>query len=58
MTAYLAAILAAGGTPAEAEIVANFAAGIEVGKLGAATVTRTEVLDAYDDYEADKASSR
>ena len=58
VTAYLAAILAAGGTPAEAAIVANFAAGIEVGKLGAATVTRTEVLDAYDDYEADKASSR
>lgn len=57
VTAYLAAILAAGGTPAEAAIVANFAAGIEVGKLGAATVTRTEVLDAYDDYEADKASS-
>jgi rfaE bifunctional protein kinase chain/domain len=57
VTAYLAAILAAGGTPAEAAIVANFAAGIEVGKLGAATVTRTEVLDAYDDYEADRASS-
>jgi D-beta-D-heptose 7-phosphate kinase/D-beta-D-heptose 1-phosphate adenosyltransferase len=56
VTAYLAAILAAGGTPAEAAIVANFAAGIEVGKLGAATVTRTEVLDAYDDYEAGKAS--
>ena len=58
VTAYLAAILAAGGTPAEAAIVANFAAGIEVGKLGAATVTRTEVLEAYDDYEADKASAR
>ena len=43
VTAYLAAMLAAGGTPAEAAVIANFAAGIEVGKLGAATVTTTEV---------------
>jgi D-beta-D-heptose 7-phosphate kinase/D-beta-D-heptose 1-phosphate adenosyltransferase len=50
VTAYLASILAAGGTPAEAAIVANFAAGVEVGKLGAATVTKAEVLDAYDDF--------
>jgi rfaE bifunctional protein kinase chain/domain len=50
VTAYLASILAAGGTPAEAAIVANFAAGVEVGKLGAATVTRAEVLEAYDDF--------
>ena len=46
-----AAILAAGGTPAEAAVVANFAAGIEVGKLGAATVTPAEVLNAWDDYQ-------
>lgn len=50
VTAYLASILAAGGTPAEAAIVANFAAGVEVGKLGAATVTKAEVLEAYDDF--------
>jgi D-beta-D-heptose 7-phosphate kinase/D-beta-D-heptose 1-phosphate adenosyltransferase len=56
VTAYLAATLAAGGSPAEAAIIANFAAGVEVGKLGAATVTRAEVIDAYNDYEADRAS--
>ncbi len=50
VTAYLATILAAGGTPAEAALIANFAAGVEVGKLGAATVTRDEVVEAYDDF--------
>ncbi|HTR79581.1 MAG TPA: PfkB family carbohydrate kinase, partial [Gemmatimonadaceae bacterium] len=35
VTAYLAAILAAGGSAAEAAIAANFAAGVEVGKAGA-----------------------
>lgn len=44
VTAYLAAILAAGGTAAEAAGIANIAAGIEVGKLGAATVSAGEVL--------------
>jgi D-beta-D-heptose 7-phosphate kinase/D-beta-D-heptose 1-phosphate adenosyltransferase len=58
VTAYLAATLSAGGSPAEAAIIANFAAGVEVGKLGAATVTRAEVIEAYDDYEADRTSSR
>ena len=48
VTAYLAAMLAAGATPIEAAIVANYAAGVEVGKLGAATVSAEEVLDAYD----------
>jgi D-beta-D-heptose 7-phosphate kinase/D-beta-D-heptose 1-phosphate adenosyltransferase len=48
VTAYLATMLAAGATPAEAAVVANFAAGVEVGKLGAATVTIDEVMDAYD----------
>jgi rfaE bifunctional protein kinase chain/domain len=43
VTAYLATVLAAGGSPSEAAVLANVAAGIEVGKLGAATVTRTEV---------------
>jgi D-beta-D-heptose 7-phosphate kinase/D-beta-D-heptose 1-phosphate adenosyltransferase len=50
VTAYLATILAAGGTPAESAVIANFAAGVEVGKLGAATVTPEEVLEAYDDF--------
>jgi D-beta-D-heptose 7-phosphate kinase/D-beta-D-heptose 1-phosphate adenosyltransferase len=48
VTAYLATMLAAGATPAEAAVIANFAAGVEVGKLGAATVTIDEVIDAYD----------
>ena len=34
----------------EAAVIANYAAGVEVGKLGAATVTPDEVLDAYDDF--------
>jgi D-beta-D-heptose 7-phosphate kinase/D-beta-D-heptose 1-phosphate adenosyltransferase len=33
-------------------VLANFAAGVEVGKLGAATVTPNEILDAYDLHEA------
>lgn len=56
VTAYLATIMAAGGTPAEAAVVANFAAGVEVGKLGAATVTTEEVLEAYDDNESQRAA--
>jgi D-beta-D-heptose 7-phosphate kinase/D-beta-D-heptose 1-phosphate adenosyltransferase len=52
VTAYLAAILAAGGTVGEAAVIANYAAGVEVGKLGAATVAADEVLDAYDAHQA------
>jgi D-beta-D-heptose 7-phosphate kinase/D-beta-D-heptose 1-phosphate adenosyltransferase len=48
VTAYLATILAADGTPAEAAMIANVAAGIEVGKLGAATVTAAEVTQYVD----------
>ena len=48
VTAYLAAMLAGGATALEAAIIANFAAGVEVGKLGAATVSTEEVLAAYD----------
>ena len=48
VSAYLAAMLAAGATALEAAIVANYAAGVEVGKLGAATVSAAEVLDAFD----------
>lgn len=48
VTAYLATMLAAGATALEAAIVANYAAGVEVGKLGAATVTAEEVLEAHE----------
>lgn len=50
VTAYLAAILAAGGTPGEAAVIANIAAGIEVGKLGAQTVTPDEVREYVDEH--------
>ena len=50
VTAYLAAILAAGGTPLEAAIIANLAAGIEVGKLGAASVTPSEIFELVESY--------
>lgn len=52
VTAYLATMLAAGASVLEAAIVANYAAGVEVGKLGAATVTAAEVLDAFDAHAA------
>jgi rfaE bifunctional protein kinase chain/domain len=52
VTAYLAAMLASGATSLEAAIIANYAAGVEVGKLGAATVTTREVLAAYDAHVA------
>ena len=45
VTAYLAGVMAAGGSPTEAAEIANVAAGIEVGKLGAATVSAREVMD-------------
>lgn len=48
VTAYLATMLASGATPAEAAVIANFAAGVEVAKLGAATVTIEEVIEAFD----------
>lgn len=50
VTAYVAVIMAAGGTVDEAAIIANYAAGVEIGKLGAATVSPEEVLAAYDDH--------
>jgi rfaE bifunctional protein kinase chain/domain len=48
VTAYLALMLAAGASATEAAVIANYAAGVEVGKLGAATVAPAEVLSAYD----------
>ncbi len=53
VTAYLATMLAAGATASEAAVIANFAAGVEVGKLGAATVSEEEVIEAYDTYYAE-----
>jgi rfaE bifunctional protein kinase chain/domain len=53
VTAYLAAMLGAGATALEAAIIANYAAGVEVGKLGAATVSADEVLEAYDRHVHD-----
>lgn len=50
VTAYLATVLAAGGSPGEAAVIANYAAGVEVGKSGAATVTADEVIAAYDAF--------
>jgi rfaE bifunctional protein kinase chain/domain len=52
VTAYLAVVLAAGGTPGEAAEVANFAAGVEVEKPGAATVSPNEVVEAFDYHPA------
>ena len=51
VSAYLASMLAAGASPVESAVIANVAAGIEVGKLGAATVTPDELL-AYVDAHA------
>ena len=48
VTAYLATMLALGASPLESAIIANYAAGVEVGKAGAATVTPSEILEAYE----------
>ncbi|MHB1223867.1 MAG: D-glycero-beta-D-manno-heptose-7-phosphate kinase [Gemmatimonadaceae bacterium] len=50
VTAYLAVMLAAGAPMRDAAVIANFAAGVEVGKLGAATVSPEEVVEAYDHF--------
>jgi D-beta-D-heptose 7-phosphate kinase/D-beta-D-heptose 1-phosphate adenosyltransferase len=54
VTAYLASILAAGGTAVEASVIANYAAGVEVGKSGAATVSADEVIEAFDEFSTRK----
>lgn len=48
VTAYLAVMLAANASVYEAAVVANYAAGVEVAKLGAATVTPSEIVEAFD----------
>ena len=57
VTAYLATMLAAGASASEAAVIANFAAGVEVGKLGAATVSVEEVLEAFDAYDRDNSTT-
>jgi rfaE bifunctional protein kinase chain/domain len=57
VTAYLATMLAGGATAAEAAVIANFAAGVEVAKLGAATVSIDEVVEAYDLFGAGTAEA-
>jgi D-beta-D-heptose 7-phosphate kinase/D-beta-D-heptose 1-phosphate adenosyltransferase len=52
VTAYLAAMLASGATTLEAATIANAAAGIEVGKLGAVAVSPDEVLEWFEGAEA------
>lgn len=49
ITSWLGVALAAGATIAEAAWLANLAAGVQVGKQGTATVSRDELLDAWDD---------
>ena len=48
VTAWVGTALAAGATMSEAAEVATYAAGIEVGKAGVATVSPAEVVTAYD----------
>jgi D-beta-D-heptose 7-phosphate kinase/D-beta-D-heptose 1-phosphate adenosyltransferase len=50
VTAWVGVALAAGATVREAADVANFAAGIEVGKAGVATVSPAEVLGMHEQY--------
>jgi D-beta-D-heptose 7-phosphate kinase/D-beta-D-heptose 1-phosphate adenosyltransferase len=52
VTAYLAASLAAGATALEAAVIANYAAGVEVGKLGAATVSPDEIGEAWQHHRS------
>ena len=50
VTAWVGTALAAGAAVAEAAHIANFAAGIEVGKAGVATVSPAEVLSMHEAY--------
>jgi rfaE bifunctional protein kinase chain/domain len=49
VTAWLGTALAAGASVPEAAQLANYAAGVEVGKAGVATVSPEEVLAAYEE---------
>jgi D-beta-D-heptose 7-phosphate kinase/D-beta-D-heptose 1-phosphate adenosyltransferase len=48
VTAWTAAVLGSGGEVGEGAWIANLAAGVEVGKLGTATVSQQELLEAWD----------
>ncbi|MFN8650342.1 MAG: PfkB family carbohydrate kinase [Gemmatimonadales bacterium] len=48
VTAWAGAVLAAGGTAAEAAEISNLAASVEVAKAGVATVSPAEVLEAWE----------
>jgi len=50
VTAWVGAALAAGASVREAAHIANFAAGMEVGKAGVATVSPAEVLAVHEAY--------
>jgi bifunctional ADP-heptose synthase (sugar kinase/adenylyltransferase) len=50
VTAWVGTTLAAGAAVAEAAHIANFAADIEVGKAGVATVSPAEVLSLHEAY--------
>ncbi len=50
VTAWLGTALAAGGAVREAAQIANYAAGVEVGKSGVATASPAEVLAVHDSY--------
>ena len=52
VTAVMAVLMAAGGSPLEAAILANHAAAVEVGKTGVATVTPGEILGSLRTKEA------
>ena len=52
VTAYLATAVAAGASAYEGAVGANFAAGVEVRKLGAATVSPEEIIEACGAHEA------
>jgi D-beta-D-heptose 7-phosphate kinase/D-beta-D-heptose 1-phosphate adenosyltransferase len=49
VTAWMGTALAAGATAREAAQLANYAAGVEVGKPGVATVSPEEVLAVYEE---------
>lgn len=50
VTAVMAACLAAGASVAEAALLANHAAAIEVGKAGVATVSPREIIEQYESF--------
>jgi D-beta-D-heptose 7-phosphate kinase/D-beta-D-heptose 1-phosphate adenosyltransferase len=58
VTAAIAVAMAAGATPAEAAVLANHAAGIEVGKLGVATVTPDELRTVVRDHASNPGRAR